>query len=224
MQEAEVRQTSHEPNKLRDLAISQAHVWEGSRYFDDAEKWTHIFWRPEGDFRKKFDQIELSYVVELACGHGRHAEMLASGGKVGRYCGIDVLPSNIEKCRERLSGHGRFEFILGDGVGFGSVDDAQASAIFCYDAMVHFHSEVVLSYLKDASRILKKGGRAVFHHSNYSSNPGGSFGTNPCARAFMSLDLFHHYAAHAGLRVIEAMPLRWTTHANLDGLTLLEKV
>jgi hypothetical protein len=39
----------------------------------------------------------------------------------------------------------------------------------------------------------------------------------------MSLDLFHHYAARAGLAVIEAMPLRWANYANLDGLTLLEK-
>jgi SAM-dependent methyltransferase len=210
-------------SQLRVLAAGQANVWKGSPYFDEAEKWTHLFWDPDGYFRRRFDTLDMTYVIELACGHGRHAAALAAEKQAGMYVGLDVLPENVMWCQTRLNQHPNFVFAAVDGISFTPVNDGEASAIFCYDAMVHFDSQVVLSYLHDACRILRSRGRALFHHSNFYSNPASSYAQNPHARSFMSLDLFHHYAVRAGLFVIEAMPLRWAEYSNLDGLTLLEK-
>jgi hypothetical protein len=37
--------------------------------------------------------------------------------------------------------------------------------------MVHFDSDVIQVYLQDTARVLRWGGRALFHHSNYSAGP-----------------------------------------------------
>jgi SAM-dependent methyltransferase len=224
MNETNERLGDPEAAPLQGLAAKQAKVWEGSSYYDDAEKWTHLFWEPETQFRNKFDKLDLTCVVELACGHGRHAAVLAKERKVLKYIGLDVLQENVDFSQDRLKDHHNFSFFPVDGTKFNPVANGVASAIFCYDAMVHFDSQVVLSYLADAGRILKKKGRALFHHSNLYTNPASPYSQNPHARAFMSLDLFHHYATRAGLSVIEAMPLRWANYSNLDGLTLVEKL
>jgi hypothetical protein len=45
-------------------------AWRQSPYYDDAERWTILFWNDETPFRKFFDQLDLTTVLELACGHG----------------------------------------------------------------------------------------------------------------------------------------------------------
>ena len=89
--------------------------------------------------------------------------------------------------------------------------------------MVHFDRQVILSYLADAHRVLIPGGRALFHHSNYSLNPDSPFSENPHARAYMSAQLFEEYANKSGLTVLEQKIIGWGGIENLDCITLLEK-
>ena len=207
---------------LRKFATTEAAVWEASPYYDDAEQWTFLFWDEHRPFRPMFSKLDLTFVVELACGRGRHAERLINLLGTGRYFGTDILLSNIEACRERIGRSDQIEFHPTDGISL-PVPDETATALFCYDAMVHFDIEVIIAYLRDTARILSPGGRALFHHSNYSSNPGCPYGLNPMARNFMSLDLFAHLGRRADLYPIEQRTIPWGNFANLDGLTLFEK-
>lgn len=50
--------------------------------------------------------------------------------------------------------------------------------------MVHFHADVVGTYLADKHRILKSGDCALFHHSNYTENPERSCGPNAHAHVY----------------------------------------
>jgi hypothetical protein len=46
-------------------------------------------------------------------------------------------------------------------------------------AMVHFEYDAVISYIQDGFRILKYGGRALFHHSNLDTRPDFDYKDNP---------------------------------------------
>ena len=87
---------------------------------------------------------------------------------------------------------------------------------------VHFDSDVIRAYLRETARVLRRGGRALFHHSNYGDNPGGDVHDNPRWRNFMTENLFQHYAAKCGLRYLASQVLDWDGHPALDCLTLLE--
>ena len=198
-----------------------ARAWKQSPYYANAEKWTYIFWRPDTVFRKLFSKLNLVSVIELACGHGRHAEQIAS--ECGSLILIDVHVENIEVCKKRLSRNKNITYIVNNGYNFDGISDSSTSAIFCYDAMVHFSPDLVECYLKESSRVLIPGGMALFHHSNYAAPLDRPYGANPHSRNHMTFELFSKYADSAGLVVEESHPMSWGNEENLDRVTLLKK-
>jgi ubiquinone/menaquinone biosynthesis C-methylase UbiE len=204
----------------REIAVV-AEVWADSSYYEDAERWTFLFWDLETPFRHLFEKLDLTSVVELACGHGRHSERIVNSAR--HITMIDILDSNLEYCRQRLGINTNISFIKGDGSTFRPLADNSVTAIFCYDAMVHFSPEMVRSYLTDTARILTPGGMALFHHSNYAAPLDQHYGLNPHARNHMTAALFSTYAQMAGLVVTETKIMRWGEISDLDALTLLRK-
>ncbi len=206
-------------------ARAEAKVWEASSYYDDAERWTWLFWSEAHPFRPLFEQLDLSRVLELACGHGRHGEYLLAhyGSRLGTLVLTDILQSNVDYCKARLGQHGNLRMLVNNGADFQPMPASSLTSIFCYDAMVHFDRRVVRSYLQDVARVLVPGGKALFHHSNYSFDPDRHFGKNPHARAFMSKGLFARSAERKGLEVLQQTVLDWGGESGLDCLTLLAK-
>lgn len=208
-------------NELADQVSNIRKPWEGSIYYSNAEKWTFLFWDEGMPIRKFFNRLDLKFTVELACGHGRHAERSAPLAK--KLLLVDVIEENLNVCRERLSQFAHVNCALGTGTTFPAVKPNSVTAIYCYDAMVHFSPDIIESYLKDTCRVLKKGGRALYHHSNYADGEGKHWATNPHARNFMTLGLFSELASKHGLKVVEQAEMDWAGVKSLDGLTLLEK-
>lgn len=206
-----------------------ARDWKVTDYYDRSESdaWTDPFWKPGTQFRDLFEKLDTTSTVELACGHGRHSAYLLSTKRdqtaLQSLVLLDVVEENVLHCKERFSGVSEVNVHTNSGYDFHPVEDGSASAIFCFDAMVHFEYDAVLSYLQDASRILRPGGRALFHHSNLDKNPGSDYKNNPHWRNFMSKNLFAHAATRSGLRVLEQVTIDWDAIRNLDCLTLLEK-
>lgn len=204
-------------------ATSEAAVWEKSAYYDDAEKWTWLFWSEEHPFLPLFNLLDLDNTLELACGHGRHSEqLLMRHPDIKVLTLVDVLQSNVEFCQSRLKNYDQCRYLVNKGTTFSGVADSTVTAVFCYDAMVHFHRSVVLRYLFDMKRVLKKQGRALIHHSNYSVDPDDSFTTHPHARAFMSSNLFESYVYTAGLRLLGQRIIDWGGERKLDCISLIE--
>jgi SAM-dependent methyltransferase len=210
-------------HELREAARRIGDDWINTPYYDQAEQgeWLAPFWSDGSPFLRLFCQLDLTCVVELACGHGRHSEKLRDRAQTAIL--MDINPRNVKFCEERFSSVPQFRCALTDGYKFDSIEDEECTAVFCYDAMVHFDSDVVRSYLVDAARILKPGGRGLFHHSNHTANPGGNLHEDRNWRNFMSESLFHHYALKAGLRRVTFELLNWGGRAALDCLTLVEK-
>jgi SAM-dependent methyltransferase len=201
--------------------------WRQSRYYDDAEsaEWVGGFWNESKTFERMFRTLDRRVLVELACGHGRHTAFLLrqpAYTDTGRIYLLDVNEENVEFCRTRFAGIPAVAVYRNSGHDFRPVGDGEATAIFCYDSMVHFEYGTVISYIKDAMRILVPGGRALFHHSNYDKAPGNSYRDNPDWRNFMSKALFAHVAMRSGFTVIEQVVFDWATPES-DCLTLLER-
>ena len=212
-------------NLAINIAKDEALVWDNSSYYEDAEKWLWLFWNEETAFLQLFNQLDKTSMLELACGHGRHSEYLLKNfdAEVKSIVLMDILQSNINYCMERIGVRSEVRYIKNEGTDFQLISDSSLTGIFCYDAMVHFNRKVVKSYLMDTMRVLLPGGKALFHHSNYSFDPDMHFGQNPHARAFMSASLFRKYANEVGLEVIEQKILPWGGEADLDCLSLLAR-
>jgi len=200
-----------------------------SYYYDRAEQesWLAIFWHPETKFRQLFDRLNPRMLVELACGHGRHTARIFNSpeirNKIDRAYVMDVNEENIAFCKERFRENSSIVPLTNSGFDFRSLERESISAIFCYDAMVHFEYDAVMSYIFDAARILIPGGQALLHHSNYDQSPGASYSSNPHARNFMTKNLFAHVAIRAGFKIVEQFVIDWDDAEKLDCISLIQK-
>lgn len=195
--------------------------WTNSPYYTNAERHTDIFWDPQRwIFRTLFDQLDLSVTVELACGHGRHAERAAP--LCGHLTLIDLLPENIEFCRKRLAGRDNLSFIVNSGADL-PVETGSVTAIYCYDAMVHFPLPVVDAYMAETARVLRPGGMALYHHSNLRTGTGADQTGKPAphARSMMNCEDLNRVAEAAGLEVRQQVVIDWGGTKAVDGVTLL---
>jgi ubiquinone/menaquinone biosynthesis C-methylase UbiE len=207
--------------KLGKSAAVVGAPWVESPYYDDAERWTFMFWDEDKDFRRLFDKLDLTSTLELSCGHGRHAERVAQ--MTDRLTLMDVHDTNLDFCRNRLRAYPFVRYLKGDGYSFEPVEQQSITAIYCYDSMVHFSPDIVENYLKDTARILQPGGMGLFHHSNYPAPMDRHYGQNPLARNHMTKELFSAYAKRAGLVVRESNIIPWGGLAGLDCVTLVER-
>ena len=201
-------------------ATAASEPWRNSPYYNRAEARIGVWWNDGQLFRVLFDRLDLTHVVELGCGHGRHTEQIK--GRSERITMLDILEENVAFCRKRFAGARHITAVVNNGVDFQPIQAESVTAIFCYDAMVHFSPEVLDSYVRDAARVLAPGGRALFHHSNYAGS-GRHYGRNPHARNFMTQKLFASFAARTSLSVEESHILAWGDVPALDCLTLLIK-
>ena len=199
-----------------------AEAWEDSDYYADAEQHTPLFWDVPGTpFRELFDRMDLARTAELACGHGRHAERAAP------HCGhlvlLDIHAANLGHCRERLATYRHLDYLLTSGSDLQPLGDNSLTALYCYDAMVHFDPVVVEAYVHDVARVLEPGGMALLHHSNYPHMHETHYGGNPHCRNAMSLERMAGLVGSAGLEVVAQRTYDWGEIPALDGLTLLRR-
>ena len=160
-----------------------------------------------------------THTIDLAAGHGRNSAKLAT--LADRLTIMDIQPGNIEICKERFSDREKTSFFVNNGFDMQPVRDGDVTLVYCFDAMVHFDSDVIRSYLRDTRRVLAPGCSAFFHHSNYSG--GHDWRTNPSSRNFMTKELFAHYALKEGLEILSQRVINWGDTPNIDCLTLVER-
>jgi ubiquinone/menaquinone biosynthesis C-methylase UbiE len=197
--------------ELTELARVDAESWKQHGYYDQAEQWMEMQWSLL--VWPIIRHADLSHVVDLACGHGRNTAKLLDVAE--RVTLVDIHKENIDFCRKRFAAHGdRVQFVVNNGTDLAGIKTGSATLVYCFDAMVHFDSDVVRSYLRETRRVLRIGGHAFFHHSAYTGNPAGSTHDNPHVRAFMSPELFHHWAHKEGLTVVHQQTLDWGDRAD----------
>ena len=202
-----------------------AFMHSGTRgtYYDYAEGdfFVNKFWGEASPFPEFFERLNLERVIELACGHGRHVPKYIE--RAGHVTLVDILKENIQFCQERFSQYDKVSYYKNNGFDFSELSDESYTALFTYDAMVHFELIDIYNYLKETYRVLEHGGRALFHHSNYHDDYKASFESSSHGRSFMSKDVFAYLAFRAGLEVEEQKIITWGNCEKLDCITLVYK-
>lgn len=203
--------------------IAAAHIDNMEDYFLEAEnkECINVFWGEDSLFKQLFSQLDLENVLELACGRGRHVPQYLS--KAHNIILVDILKKNIDYCKERFRAEKKIRYYTNNGSDLQEIESDSCTALFTYDAMVHFEVLDVAKYLFETERILRTGGKALFHHSNNTEAYNVSFFSGKGGRNYMSKQLFAHLADRAGLKILSQHVIDWG-EKELDCITLVEKV
>ncbi|GFI46956.1 hypothetical protein IMSAGC019_02276 [Lachnospiraceae bacterium] len=203
--------------------IAVYHLDEMEDYYSIAESsdCLQVFWGANSEFRKRFSLLDLSNVIELACGHGRHVTQYIN--MADKITLVDILEENILYCQKRFGDNTKIDYYVNSGHDLKRLTSSSFSALFTYDAMVHFEMLDIFEYLKETYRILKIGGKALFHHSNNAEDYKITFSTGTSGRNYMSAQLFAYLSNRAGLKVVEQKIINWGKSKDLDCITLVEK-
>lgn len=204
-----------------------ADIYRNEQYYEKAESASSgdsidTYWNEKKDFKQLFNKLDLSNVIELACGHGRH--VLQYIDAAGLVTLVDINIENIEFCKKRFSDSKKIMYYCNNGYNLEKLEDNTYSSLFCYASMIQFELMDIYSYLKDIYRVLKSGGRALIHHSNFDMDYKASYLTNPelGGRKFMSKNLFAHIAWLTGFEIVEQRLIDWMI-PKLDCISLIEK-
>lgn len=192
-------------DNIRKKAAHSGDPFKENTYFKNAEPTMRLLW--ERLVWPTIKDSDFTCVVDLAAGHGRNSALLKD--LTPHLYIVDINRECIDACKARFPDATNITYIVNDGATLTDIPTESVTLLYCFDAMVHFESDVVRQYLIEAFRILKPGGRAFLHHSNYTGNPGGDFRVNPHWRNFMSKELMAHYAIHAGLSVYSQQVIDW---------------
>lgn len=193
-----------------------------NQYFEEAEqrKALDVFWGNDSAFLNQFKKLDLTNVIELACGRGRHVPHYLH--EAGQVTLVDILQENIDFCQKRFKDDKSIHYYCNNGYNLAELESDKYTALFCYDAMVHFEMMDIYEYLKDIYRVLVPGGMALIHHSNNTSDYKASFANAPHGRSFMSKDIFAYLAYRCGFQIIDQKEIDWGI-SNLDCISLIKK-
>ena len=191
-------------------------------YYDVAEsnEYMNIFWGENTLFYDLFRMLDLSNVIELACGRGRHVHRYLDS--VGHITLVDAVVDNIEYCKRRFGENNKITYYANNGFDLSELSDGVYSSLFTYDSMVHFEMMDVWNYLRESYRVLKNGGMALFHHSNNYTDYKTLFISAHSGRSFMSDRIFSYLAINAGFEIVSQKVFDWE-EKSVDCLTLVKK-
>jgi SAM-dependent methyltransferase len=148
-----------------------------------------------------------AYLIDVGCGSGRLAKPL-SEYLSGKYLGLDVVPELVDYGR-RLVGRPDWRFEVARGLSI-TEEDNKADMVCFFSVLTHLLHEESYTYLREAKRVLKPGGKIVFsfldfkvpgHWGVFEFNLGDiGVGSHPL-NMFMSEDAIRVWAAHLDLEV-----------------------
>lgn len=173
----------------------------------DSENNLNIFWDDTSPFYRMFKQLNLENVIELACGEGRHVQKYIEDA--GHITLVDILDNNLSICKNRYKDIDKITYYCNNGYDLMNLENKSYSALFTYDAMVHFEMMDIYSYLKDIHRVLVPGGKALFHHSNNGDDYQNNFFSRKHNRNFMSKEVFAYMSFKCGFDILEQQIIDW---------------
>jgi len=146
-------------------------------------------------------------LVEIGCGSGRLAVQLL-GWLRGSYLGLDVVPALLDRAQEIAAGPNmRYQCVNGLTI---PTDPGSVDMVCAFSVFTHLRHEESYSYLNDAMRALRPGGRVVFSFLEYrvpshwhvmEANL-DSIGDSGVLNQFMSSDAVEVWAEHLGADLV----------------------
>jgi SAM-dependent methyltransferase len=124
----------------------------------------HIGYR-EKELISRHIPLNGAYVVDVGCGIGRLTQYVAKEAVVG-YLGIDIVPEILASARERAGGRQDFRFEIVEECKI-PLEDEVASIVCGFSLITHLLDEEVFAYFREARRVMKIGGIAVFSFHDF---------------------------------------------------------
>ena len=213
-----------------DFALEPAEAFQGtaSAYYKDAEKyiqkqWDETIWPVIRDF-------DFSVTLDFACGHGRNTALLARHAK--HIYAVDANPRAVEAATRRFAGFDRkacsIEVILNSGRDLKAIPTGVVSTLYSFDSVVHFEKRLIEIYMPEFARVMRPGGRAFIHHSNFGRiSDNADFKAHPGWRSNVEKDWFARCCWSCNLWPVRQIPLDWWVGPGsvyeLDCLTVMYK-
>ena len=105
-----------------------------------------------------------SLAVEIGSGLGRMCVALAE--RFDRVVGYDISPEMVERA-QALVANDRISFLVGDGSSLHGIEDSMADVVISFTVFQHIpRMEVIQHYIREAARVLRRGGLFVFQWNN----------------------------------------------------------
>jgi SAM-dependent methyltransferase len=201
-----------DPVKHSEAAIEELIKWKSTvqcghthdvskGYFVDAEP--HMEWQWRQIIFPLVRDLDFTTTLDLACGHGRNSKFLLQHAKSLHL--VDINQSCIEACRSRFGDEVNrtpIYYHVTAGNHLDMIASESITLVYCWDSMVHFDKLIVRDYLLAIKRVLRPGGSAFLHHSNYGETaPDSNWATNTGTRSDMSGKLMLEYAVALDLDV-----------------------
>lgn len=188
------------------------------RQCGEEDLWDEYFERAEADMNAQWSEIifplirdfDFETVLELAPGKGRNTEKLSA--LATRIYAVDYNKSALEQCRHRLGenfGGCQISYHANSGTDLAVIPDDSITAIYCWDAAVHFDKEVIADYVAEFARVLRAGGKGFVHHSNLGGRAAKDIKKNPHWRSNMSKEIFAELCRRNNLSVLSQTDIAW---------------
>lgn len=100
-------------------------------------------------------------VLEICCGKGELAALVASSISEVNVIGIDISAQNIMHAKTNYANINNLRFITGDVFNLDEIEDETIDIVIGQAALHHLQNNLV-GISKEISRILKKGGKCIF--------------------------------------------------------------
>lgn len=165
---------------------------------------------------QKIENYLKGNVLEIAPGFGRMTKLLLSKDII-----LDIVDLNsncIEKC-QKMFGTKINSYTINNGFSLNFSSD-NYDFIFSYDSFVHMSPDVIESYIKDMSKILKVGGYAFIHHSFFTGSDKPR--NNIAGRSNMSPDVFRQLVNNNDMSIVSQENFRTSSQIN-DTITIFKK-
>jgi len=119
-----------------------------------------LFGCDEKNFWNKEVEIEglnkNTIYLDLGCGIGRIAKKVAP--LVKEYNGVDFSPEMIKKAREIFKEKKNVYFFANNGIDLRLFEDNKFDVVYVHLVFQHMQREITFNYIREAHRVLKKGG------------------------------------------------------------------
>lgn len=175
--------------------------------------------------------LPVQTLVEIAPGFGRITSFIQQF--TDRYIGVDLNEKCIEACTQRFANESKMQFYVNDGKSLPMISDESVDFVFSWDSLVHVQPDALWPYTLEIARILRPGGRAFIHHSNFaeilSQHP-------PQEHAKLQIELgqgrasgvsasvFRQFCRRAGLAILSQEMHNWGNETLTDCISVVGRI
>lgn len=118
-------------------------------------------------------------VLEIGCGVGRVGKVLSP--KCLKWIGTDISSSMVRHAAQRLKGAGNVELVELSTVGLREFSGNSVDLVYCTVVFMHLYEWDRYTYVREAFRVLKPGGRCFFDSVDLTLTHGWKVFMDGCA-------------------------------------------